>query len=87
MAFEEAAVGGSQSEVAEYRVVVRDLWSGRVLHRVPTGTPLKAQPQHVGVGNVVAILAKSDGAVAWIADDYGRSFTRPSLREVPCVLA
>jgi hypothetical protein len=44
-----------------------------VLHRVPTGAPLEPAPYYVGVGNVVAIIVKSDGAVAWIADDYERS--------------
>jgi hypothetical protein len=56
-------------------VVVRDLRTGRVLHRVPTGAPLEPKPGYVGVGNVVSIVVKSDGAVAWIADDYERSGT------------
>jgi hypothetical protein len=30
-------------------------------------------PGYIGVGNVVAIVVKSDGAVAWIAEDYERT--------------
>jgi hypothetical protein len=54
-------------------VVVRDLRTGRVLHKSPTGSPLRPEAGYVGVGNVVAIVLKGDGAVAWIADDYERS--------------
>jgi hypothetical protein len=59
----------------EWHAVVRDLRTGRVLHRVPTGAPLEPKPRYVGVGSVVAIAVKSDGAVAWIADDDERSAT------------
>src|SRR4029077_17139210 len=31
--------------------------------------------RYIGVGNVVALVLKSDGSVAWIADDYMRSIT------------
>jgi hypothetical protein len=58
---------------SENIVVVRNLRTGRVLHRVPTGTPLEPSPNYIGVGNIVAIVVKSDGAVAWIADDYERT--------------
>lgn len=75
VAYEEASLGGAQSRRAEWHVVVRDLRTGRVLRRVPTGVPLKPGPEYVGVGNVVSIVVKSDGAVAWIADDYERSAT------------
>jgi len=47
-------------------VVVRDLRTGRVLHEVPDGTPVKPEPGSVGNGTVVALVVKSDGAVAWI---------------------
>jgi hypothetical protein len=49
-----------------WQVVVRDLRSGRVLHRVPTGTA-PANPFVVGVGPAVSIVVKIDGAVAWVA--------------------
>jgi hypothetical protein len=55
------------------RVIVRDLRTGRVLHDVPTGTPPKPEPGSVGVGNIVALVLKSNGSVAWIAEDSERS--------------
>jgi hypothetical protein len=78
VAYEESASLGDRYESlgAEYRVVVRDLRTGRVLHNVPTGTPLRPPAPHetkVGVGNLVALVVKSDGSAAWIAEDYGRS--------------
>jgi hypothetical protein len=57
------------------RVIVRDLRTGRVLHDVPTGAALKPKPGSVGVGNIVALVLKSDGSVAWIAKDTERSAT------------
>lgn len=75
VAYEEVSIGGSQSGRSEWRVVVRNLRTGRVLHKVPTGVPLEPEPEYVGVGNIVSIVVKSDGAVAWIADDYERSAT------------
>jgi hypothetical protein len=68
---------------SEYIVVVRNLHTGRVLHRAPTGTPLKPRPDYIGVGNVVAIVVKSDGAVAWIADDYERTLGTGTLSVTP----
>jgi hypothetical protein len=64
-----------EKSVNEWYVVVRNLRTGRVLHEVPTGTPLKAEPGSIGVGPVVALVLKSDGSVAWIAEDYERSAT------------
>jgi hypothetical protein len=43
-------------------IVVRDLRTGRVLHSAPVATP--APP----TGLFVAIVVKSDGAVAWIVE-------------------
>lgn len=40
---------------------------------IPTGVPLKPEPRYVGVGQIVALVLKSDGSVAWIAEDYERS--------------
>jgi hypothetical protein len=45
-------------------VVVRDLGTGRTLHRVPTGS--STSPADVGRGFTSGIAVKSDGAVAWI---------------------
>jgi len=75
VAYEETSVSseGNEGGSSSYLVVVRDLRTGRVLHRLPTGTPLHASPGYVGVGAVAAIVVKSNGSVAWIADDYERS--------------
>ena len=44
---------------------VRSLVTGRVIHRVPNGSP--AEPGDVGIGTTAAIVVKRDGSVAWIA--------------------
>jgi hypothetical protein len=54
-------------------VVTRNLSSGRVVHRVPTGAALEESAQHIGVGSVVSIVVKPDGSAAWIAADGGRT--------------
>jgi len=66
-------------------VVVRDLRTDRVLRKVPTGTPLRAEQGEVGVGRVQSMVVKRDGVVAWIAADNQRS---PGERLVtpPCEL-
>jgi hypothetical protein len=59
--------GCCEDFVAEFHVVVLDLRSGRVLHRVPTGvTNPPAHARFVGAGPTVAIVVKGDGSVAWI---------------------
>jgi hypothetical protein len=45
-------------------VIVRDLRSGRVVRRVPTGPNQSSTT--VGAGPLVALVVKGDGAVAWI---------------------
>lgn len=65
----EERVGGR----VEWLVVVRDLRSGRVVHRVPTGTPVQPEPGQVGVGNLLSLIVRSDGSAAWIAEDNGRT--------------
>jgi len=69
VAYEETSIGGVSSRESEWRVVVRDLRTGRVLHRVPTGTPSPPNPSFVGDGFAAAIVVKSDGAVAWIVQN------------------
>jgi hypothetical protein len=68
VAYEVASATGAegQAQTVSFTVVVRDLRGGRVLHDVPSGTPA-ANPFAVGVGRTVAVVVKSDGAVAWIA--------------------
>jgi hypothetical protein len=53
-------------------LVVRDLRTGRVLRRLPSGPspPRFADTSHEGFGPVVAIVLKPDGAVAWINAIY-----------------
>jgi hypothetical protein len=71
VAFEESITGsglnGSNSH-GTWIMVVRDLRTGKVIHKVPTGTPASPNPNFVGVGPTTAIVVKSDGAVAWIAE-------------------
>jgi hypothetical protein len=61
------------TEKMEWRVVVRDLRNGRIVHRVPSGIPLQPEAGQVGVGNVLSLIVKSDGSAAWIVEDLGRS--------------
>jgi hypothetical protein len=51
---------------AEYYVQVENLRTGRRIDKVPTGTSSAGQ---VGFGPVVTLIVKSDGAVAWIAEN------------------
>jgi hypothetical protein len=55
--------------VSEWHVIVRDLRTGRVLHKVPTG-PSESTPEArlVGAGPASIVVAKRDGAVAWITE-------------------
>jgi hypothetical protein len=85
VAYEEADVGGSrypgiEPNVGEWYVIVRSLQTGRIVHKAPTGTPLAPKPpRYAGVGNIVALVLKNDGSVAWIAEDYGRSMAGPPV--------
>ena len=47
-----------------YEVWVRNLATGKVIHRMPNGSP--AEPGDVGLGETTALVVKSDGSVAWI---------------------
>ncbi len=49
-----------------FLVVVRDLRNGRVIHEMPTGTPIPPDPHAVGDGSTSIIVVKSNGSVAWI---------------------
>jgi hypothetical protein len=65
VAYEEAS---NQTCCQHWWVVVRNLRNGHVLHRIPTGTPIKPEPLSVGIGLAVTIVVKSDGSVAWIVE-------------------
>jgi hypothetical protein len=56
----------NSSGPSSWLVIVRDLRTGRVLHRVPTGT--STSPEDVGGGFTSGIVVKNDGAVAWIVE-------------------
>jgi hypothetical protein len=62
--FSHVEAGEGREGKTEFWVFVRDLRSGRVLHRVPTGTA--GAPHVIGAGFTTAIVVKGDGAVAWI---------------------
>jgi hypothetical protein len=63
-------------------VVVTNLRTGRMLQRVPTGT---SSPSSVGVGPVVTLVVKSDGAVAWIAGNTKEADEHATSYEVHAV--
>ncbi len=60
--------GRDEEYVEEWHVIVRNLRTGRVLHRVATGARERDHPKLVGDGSATAIVVKADGAVAWITD-------------------
>ena len=75
IAYEESFYGGNrysegrgEESVEEWHVVVRNLQTGSVLHKTPTGANEKDHPKFVGDGPTTAIVVKADGAVAWITD-------------------
>jgi hypothetical protein len=71
VAYEEfvRGCGSNENECSgTFIVVVRNLSTGRVVHKVPTGTLLQPTPGIVGVGQTTAIVVKNDGAVAWITE-------------------
>jgi hypothetical protein len=67
--------------VGRWYVVVRGLRNGRMLRNVPTGIPLKHQPENAGVGPIVGLVVKPNGSVAWIAEDFERSTPTTSTSE------
>jgi hypothetical protein len=48
-------------------VVVRDLRSARVFHRVPSAAP---RPPAAGPGNLTAMVVKANGSAAWIVEVF-----------------
>jgi hypothetical protein len=75
VAFEDSRTASGSEGSGEFHnewfVVVRDLRNGRVLHKVPTGPARASDSRNVGVGPTTALVVKSDGAVAWIAEAPG----------------
>jgi hypothetical protein len=66
VAYAEAASYGNNE--ARYVMVVRNLSTGRVLHKVTTGTSVKPEATPISEGPATALVVKSDGAVAWIVE-------------------
>ena len=66
----------------ERYVEVENLRSGRLLRKVPTGT---SSSNSVGVGPVVTLVVKSDGAVAWIAGNTKEAAEHATSYEVHAV--
>jgi len=64
---------GSTQHPATFEVEVRDLRTGRVIHRLPSGTLEKPARGHLGIGPVKAITLKPNGSVAWLAENGERS--------------
>ncbi len=57
----------------EWRVLVRNLRTGRILHKLPTGTATVRN--WIGVGPTAAIVVSPSGFVAWIVrvvDEQGQ---------------
>lgn len=57
----------------EWYIEVRNLQTGKLIHRTPTGTPLRPKRHYIGVGNIISMVLKPDGSAAWIAEDFERS--------------
>ena len=72
LAYEEFTSGVNRYEQqigkSVWRVIVRNLRTGHVLHAVPTGIANPPNPHFIGDGATTMIVLKSDGAVAWIVD-------------------
>jgi hypothetical protein len=58
--------GGNRKERAGALIVVRNLRTGRVLHKVTASMLAKLNAGPDSVGPIEAIVVKNDGAVAWI---------------------
>jgi len=77
VAYEESIdlTGGHDKNV----IVVRDLRTGRVIHKVPTAET--RFPGDVGNGGATQLVVKSDGAIAWIV----KTANEPTTTEVHAV--
>jgi hypothetical protein len=85
LAYEEYATGSISEPAWSLWVTVQNLRTGKVLHSVPTGTLTPPKQYDVGVGPAVAIIVKSDGAAAWIAENEQESKEGSPYYEVHAV--
>jgi hypothetical protein len=69
--------GGSNNT---WMVLVRDLRTGKWIHRAFTG--VARQSKNEGVGPVAALVVKADGSVAWVAEVAGLPERAPAEYEV-----
>jgi hypothetical protein len=70
IALESAEFGyAAGSEAFRLYVLVVDLRTRRIVHKVPTGSP-PTRSVSVGTGYVSSMVVKRDGAVAWIAENF-----------------
>jgi hypothetical protein len=60
---------GAETERSRSLLIVRDLRSGRVLRKLPTGT--STEPRDVGLGEPSSLVMRSTGAIAWIVYKTG----------------
>jgi hypothetical protein len=79
VAYEEGGVSdvGEQVTGAEYVIAARDLRTGRIIHRAPTGVIRTPRKGFTGVGSATALVVGADGSVAWIVDNFEQS--KPGL--------
>lgn len=68
--FSSSVAGNGEVFKSVRYVVVADLQGGRVLHKVPTGTPKVPEMGLIGYGETRVIVVRSDGAVAWVSDTF-----------------
>ncbi len=97
MAYEWSQASGAEADpgYSQSYVVVRDVRTGRLLRRVPTGISLHPRHGFAGIGAAASIAVKANGAVGWIAEDAEQSFLQPrpmvcdpvcNIREEPPIM-
>jgi hypothetical protein len=59
---------GPETNRSRSLLIVRDLRSGRVVRKLPTGT--STEPREVGLGEPLSLVVKSNGAIAWIVSKF-----------------
>lgn len=64
----QEGVGGPPT-TSRSLLVVADLRTGRVVHKLPTGS--SEPPFKIGAGHAAALVLKRDGAIAWITGGGG----------------
>jgi hypothetical protein len=64
VAYDVGERAGVVSTRSVEEIWVRNLRTGKLIHRMPNGAP--SEPGDIGLGDTTAIIVKSDGAVAWM---------------------